>query len=79
MIVTSFCIQFRDAVLKCIDLWIKRSVHDHDIDGGGGDCKENGITGDMLADYDECKGPHKQEHCQMCEYLRKPCFRKRKR
>ena len=72
-----YCI-YRDIVLKCIKLWIKRSVHEHDIDGGGGDGKEDGANDeDILAD-DNCLGPHKPDLCQMCEYLRKPCFRKRK-
>ena len=62
----------RDTVLKCIELWIKRSAYGQDIEGGG--------SGDNDGKRDEsfvnCLGPHKPENCEMCLFLRKPCFKK---
>ena len=60
----------------CIKYWIKRCVHDRDIAGGGGeDCNERDSGVEIVVE----PGPHQPELCQMCQYLRKPCFKKRRR
>eukprot|EP00092_Neocalanus_flemingeri_P076511 GFUD01094911.1.p1 GENE.GFUD01094911.1~~GFUD01094911.1.p1 ORF type:complete len:145 (+),score=45.49 GFUD01094911.1:164-598(+) len=72
---------WRDIITKAVDLFVKKQAHSTDFND-----REDDVAEDVEADEnwntvieDRGDGPHDTELCQMCQYLRRPCVRQRKR
>ena len=72
---------FRDVVSKAIDLFVKKQLRPSDsteiVDDPVDDAEDDENWNTVIEDTGD--GPHDTELCQMCQFLQKPCVRRRRR